>query len=89
VWSQYTTKDCICLKCESARQGIKGVGLAARIDGERGTEYRNEIFRHQLDKRLDLLLHAIYCLSIGRFLKKPYSTLVLKIRIKNPRIKQT
>jgi hypothetical protein len=44
--------------------------LAARIDGERGAEYRDEIPGHQFYKRLDLLLHAIHSLSIGGFLTK-------------------
>ncbi len=46
------------------------MGLATRIDGERGTEYRDEIFGHQSYKRLDLLLHTIHSLSTGGFLKK-------------------
>jgi hypothetical protein len=65
------------------------VGLAARIDGERGTEYRDEILGHQFDKRLDLLLHAIHSLSTGGFLKKTILYSGFENTYKKPRIKKS
>ncbi len=63
------------------------MGLAARIDRERGTEYRDEILGHQFDKRLDLLLHAIHSLSSGGFLTKTRLFPGFQNTYKNPRIK--